>query len=69
MTELRARHATPGNSNIGVDGMTGKLIDVTTLGIWDTFTVKQQIIKTAIEAVSLLNNINSCVSSRECIKA
>lgn len=62
MTDLRARHATSGNANIGVCGETGKLVDVTRLGIWDTYTVKLQIIKTAIEAASMIIRIDDVLS-------
>jgi T-complex protein 1 subunit gamma len=51
MTALRAQHASKGNHFMGVNGETGEIIDVTSLGIWDTFAVKQQILRTAIEAV------------------
>jgi hypothetical protein len=32
-----------------VNGETGKLQDMTELGVWDTFSVKAQTVKTAIE--------------------
>merc|ERR1712048_1365789 len=50
MTDLRARHAAADGAQWGIDGVTGKVIDVKAAGIMDTFAVKQQTLKTAIEA-------------------
>lgn len=49
MFVLKAKHATPGNHTWGVNGETGKLQDMTELGVWDTYSVKAQTVKTAIE--------------------
>eukprot|EP00697_Spironema_sp_BW2_P014881 gnl/Spiro4/5520_TR2799_c0_g1_i1.p1 gnl/Spiro4/5520_TR2799_c0_g1~~gnl/Spiro4/5520_TR2799_c0_g1_i1.p1 ORF type:complete len:554 (-),score=162.18 gnl/Spiro4/5520_TR2799_c0_g1_i1:137-1798(-) len=62
MTALRARHATPGNSTWGVNGLTGELADMNTLGIWDPYAVKVQTIRTAVEAACLLLRIDGIVS-------
>lgn len=53
MTELRAKHAPCSADSVkyGVDGETGAIIDVVKEQIWDSLAVKQQIFKTAIEAV------------------
>jgi len=62
MTQLRAKHATAGNSTIGVDGCKGTLADMKDLGIWDPFSVKVQTIKTSIEAACMLLRIDDIVS-------
>ena len=62
ITQLRAKHATAGNSTIGVDGCKGTLADMKDLGIWDPFSVKVQTIKTSIEAACMLLRIDDIVS-------
>ena len=40
---------------LGVDGIKGTIADMRELGVWDTFQVKTQTIKTAIDnALSIL---------------
>lgn len=63
MTALRAQHASKGNHFMGVNGETGEIIDVTSLGIWDTFAVKQQILRTAIEATCMIIRIDDVLSA------
>ena len=46
---LQAKHAAEGNTSWGVDGETGKLVDMHELGVWEPYSVKAQTIKTAIE--------------------
>jgi len=74
VTALRAAHAAPGwrmdgdqlatdgNVNIGINGVTGKLADMADVGIWDTFQVKVQTIKTAVESAAMLLRIDDIVS-------
>eukprot|EP00931_Biecheleriopsis_adriatica_P065861 TRINITY_DN4031_c0_g2_i1.p1 TRINITY_DN4031_c0_g2~~TRINITY_DN4031_c0_g2_i1.p1 ORF type:complete len:561 (+),score=143.71 TRINITY_DN4031_c0_g2_i1:93-1775(+) len=62
MTDLRARHATPGNLHFGIDGKTGKVADVKALSILDTFAVKQQTLRTAVEAAAMLLRIDDIIS-------
>lgn len=62
MTDLRARHATPGNTHFGIDGKTGKVADVKALSILDTFAVKQQTLRTAVEAAAMLLRIDDIIS-------
>ena len=38
-----------GNLSWGVDGETGKIVDMKDYGVWEPFSVKAQTIKTAIE--------------------
>jgi hypothetical protein len=51
LTALRAKHATTSedNKNFGINGETGKLEDMSVLGIWEPLAVKLQCYKTAIE--------------------
>lgn len=62
LTQLRAMHATPGNSTWGVDGTTGKLADMRTYGVWEPFAVKSQTLKTAFESACLLLRVDDIVS-------
>lgn len=48
LTQLRAKHA-EGHHSWGVDGDTGKLVDMKEYGVWEPEAVKLQSIKTAIE--------------------
>lgn len=48
LTALRAKHA-EGGSTWGIDGETGKLVDMKEYGVWEPEAVKLQSIKTAIE--------------------
>merc|ERR1712087_359933 len=62
MTDLRARHASSGGVNMGIDGVKGKVADVKELGVVDTFAVKQQTLRTAIEAAAMLLRIDDIIS-------
>merc|ERR1712039_427339 len=62
MTDLRARHAVAGGANWGIDGIKGVVADVKTLGIMDTFAVKQQTLRTAVEAAAMLLRIDDIIS-------
>lgn len=46
---LQAKHAADGNTTWGVNGETGEITDMNELGVWDTYSVKAQTLKTAIE--------------------
>lgn len=55
ITELRAKHAASDDKcYIGVNGVTGELVDMHELGIWEPFSVKVQTIKTAIENACMI---------------
>ena len=58
VTQLRAKHAAAYDSttkcHVGINGMTGDLIDMNELGIWEPFSVKVQTIKTAIENACMI---------------
>lgn len=62
LTALRAKHAGGVSTTWGVDGNTGELADMTTLGIWDPYRVKVQTIKTAVETAVMLLRIDAIVS-------
>merc|ERR1711862_455958 len=63
MTDLRSRHSTASTGvNWGLDGMKGLVADVKELGILDTFAVKQQTLKTAVEAAAMLLRIDDIIS-------
>merc|ERR1712182_202732 len=61
VTELRSRHA-QGGLMIGIDGETGKLVDMKEAGILDSFAVKQQVMRASIETAAMLLRIDQIVS-------
>lgn len=62
LTELRAAKAAGANPMLGIDGDKGILADMSVLQVWDTFAVKCQTIKTAIESATLLLRIDDVLS-------
>merc|ERR1719316_2199346 len=62
MTDLRSRHSQPGGLNWGIDGHKGVVADVKELGIMDTFAVKKQTLRTAVEAAAMLLRIDDIIS-------
>ena len=62
ITKLRAQHFGDKNHSLGINGVTGKLEDMTKAGVWDTFEVKVQSLKTAIESSCMLLRIDDIVS-------
>jgi T-complex protein 1 subunit gamma len=62
MTDLRARHSSAGGLNWGIDGNKGTVADVKELGITDTFAVKKQTLRTAIEAAAMMLRIDDIIS-------
>merc|ERR1712118_73296 len=61
VTDLRSRHA-PGDIMIGIDGETGKLVNAKEAGILDSYAVKQQVMRAAIETAAMLLRIDQIVS-------
>jgi T-complex protein 1 subunit gamma len=61
VTELRAIHAT-GKTEMGVNGMKGRIADMTQLGVWDALAVKAQAFKTAFECAISLLRVDDIVS-------
>lgn len=62
MTDLRARHAVADGVNMGIDGNKGTVANAKALGIMDTFAVKQQTLRTSIEAAAMLLRIDDIIS-------
>ncbi|KAI0228718.1 T-complex protein 1 subunit gamma [Lamellibrachia satsuma] len=62
LTALRAKHAVENNLTWGIDGDTGKIVDMNEYGVWEAFSVKAQTYKTAIETAILLLKIDDIVS-------
>lgn len=62
LTALRAKHANPDSVTWGVDGETGNIVDMKTYGVWEPYSVKAQVYKTAIETAVLLLRIDDIVS-------
>ncbi|KFY46194.1 hypothetical protein V494_00567 [Pseudogymnoascus sp. VKM F-4513 (FW-928)] len=63
LTELRAKQA-EGGSSWGIDGDTGKLVDMKEYGVWEPEAVKLQSIKTAIESACLLLRVDDICSAK-----
>ncbi|GAV55883.1 hypothetical protein ZYGR_0AZ00540 [Zygosaccharomyces rouxii] len=61
LSQLRAKHAQD-QFTTGIDGDTGKLVDMVEYGIWEPEVIKQQSIKTAIESACLLLRVDDIVS-------
>ena len=62
ITELRAKHAEKGNAAFGIDGNKKKITNMEEANVWEPVAVKNQILKTAIEASCLLLRIDDVVS-------
>lgn len=63
LTQLRARHAN-GEHTYGVDGHTGRIVEMKQYGLFESASVKIQILKTAIESASLLLRVDDVVSAK-----
>lgn len=63
LTALRAKHAN-GEHSWGVDGNTGKIVEMGEYGLYESAAVKMQTLKTAIESASLLLRVDDVVSAR-----
>jgi T-complex protein 1 subunit gamma len=61
LTQLKAKHAN-GEHTWGIDGLTGKVVDMKDYGIWEPHAVKAQTVKTAIESACLLLRVDDIVS-------
>lgn len=62
LTELRAKHAN-GEHSWGIDGNTGKIVDMKSYGLYESASVKVQILKTAIEAARVLLRVDDVVQA------
>ncbi|WFD37629.1 T-complex protein 1 subunit gamma [Malassezia japonica] len=63
LTQLRARHAN-GEHSYGVDGNSGKVVEMKQYGLYESASVKIQTLKTAIESASLLLRVDDVVSAK-----
>ncbi|CEH16014.1 t-complex protein 1 [Ceraceosorus bombacis] len=63
LTALRAHHAN-GEHSMGVDGESGKIVEMKAYGLYEPAAVKEQTLKTAIESASLLLRVDDVVSAR-----
>ncbi|KAG6850257.1 T-complex protein 1 subunit gamma [Arthromyces matolae] len=62
LTELRAKHAN-GENSWGVNGETGKIVDMKTYGLYESASVKIQTLKTAVEAARMLLRVDDVVQA------
>lgn len=62
ITELRAKHAEKGNAAFGIDGNKKKITNMEEANVWEPVAVKNQVLKTAIEASCMLLRIDDVVS-------
>jgi len=62
LTALRAKHSGANNTSWGIDGNVGTIVDMTSFGVWEPISVKQQVYKTAVETAILLLRIDDIVS-------
>jgi T-complex protein 1 subunit gamma len=62
LTELRAKHAN-GENSWGVNGDTGKVVDMKIYGLYESASVKIQTLKTAIEASRMLLRVDDVVQA------
>lgn len=63
LTTLRAKHAN-GEHSYGVDGESGKVVEMKEYGLYESAAVKIQTLKTAIESASLLLRVDDVVSAK-----
>jgi T-complex protein 1 subunit gamma len=64
LTQLRAKHA-EGGTSWGVDGDSGKLVDMKEYGIWEPMAVKMQSVKTAVESACLLLRVDDICAAKQ----
>ncbi|KAF8473790.1 T-complex protein 1 [Gautieria morchelliformis] len=68
LTELKAKHVS-GEHSWGIDGETGKAVDMKTYGLYESSSVKIQTLKTAIEAARVLLRVDDIVQATRKEKA
>ncbi len=64
MVEMRAKHHTPKNPWYGVNVSTGKTADMWKMNIIEPLRVKKQVIKSAVEAVTMLLRVDDVIASK-----
>lgn len=64
LVQLRALHNNEKNKYVGIDVFTGQLVDMNDAGIFDPLLVKQQALKSATEATSMILKIDDVVVAK-----
>jgi thermosome len=64
LVELREKHHSPQGSWFGVDVSTGKTSDMWKKGIVEPVRVKKQVVKSAVEAVTMLLRVDDVIASK-----
>jgi len=64
MVDLRAKHNTLANKWFGVNVYTGKTADMWKLNIVEPLRVKKQVIRSAVEAVTMLLRVDDVIASK-----
>lgn len=62
LTQLRAKHAGGKGFFFGVDGITGEIKDMREMNLLESYSVKVQTLKTAVEAACMLLRVDQIVS-------
>ncbi|EFO64727.1 TCP-1 chaperonin subunit gamma [Giardia lamblia P15] len=62
ITELKAAHTRDPNCQLGVDGVTGLLVNCKERGIWDPLSTKLQVLKAAIENACMILRVDDIFS-------
>lgn len=63
VANLRAAHASSADSRMGVDVVRGEAGDVNTLGIYESFRVKSQIVASATEAAEMILRVDDIIKA------
>ena len=62
LTELKAAKSGGANPNLGIDGVAGRIADMAAAGVFDTYAVRAQAIKSSVEAACMLLRIDDILS-------
>lgn len=64
IAQLRSAHVCEGGVNKGIDGLSGEIVDVTKTErpIWDSYSVRCQLLKTAVECSAMLIRVDDILS-------
>lgn len=62
ITDLRTRHTEKGGQQWGIDGVTGEIVNVNDIKVVDPAAVKNQALKTAVEAACMILRVDDVVS-------
>jgi len=63
LMKLRSAHATPGGESVGIDVYTGNIVDAWEKGIIEAAAIKQNAIKAATEAATMILRIDDIVAA------